>query len=339
MSEQPINDIYLSFFMFTTDLQPTNRDYTQQIIEHMQALRSFGYAGFDLPIAPPSGAFDPEADLAAYMALRDALDSAGLHDVGVTTNVGATHTYDPSSPYREQRELGLAYLKSRVDITKALRGTIMAGPIVLPYGVFPTSDFGQPIWSDALQDWMAPRYRNAQPIIQELGEYAAAQGVELAIEPVDHWETPGPNMVREVREFLQGVASPHVGVCVDSAHVVLGSDGPDEFVEDIASLLGQGRVGYVHISSPDRGAVRNSWIPWQPFLAPILPDYRGPLLVEVFNAIPAFLSSLRITRRIYQIPGQGPIDPSRPDAYTIAHEAIEATRHQVAIALGQFSEG
>jgi sugar phosphate isomerase/epimerase len=328
-------DIYLSFFMFTTDLQPTNSEYTRQIVEHILALRSFGYTGFDLPIAPPADALNPAAELKSYEGLRNALDKAGLEDVGFTTNVGATRTYDPSSMYREQRELGLAYLKSRVDITKALRATILAGPIVVPYGVFPTTDFGQPIWSDDLQDWLAVRYLNAQPVIQELGEYAAERGVSLAIEPVDHWETPGPNMVQDVIGFLKGVSSPQVGVCVDSAHVVLGSDGPEEFNSGIADLIKTGRLNYVHISAPDRGAVKNSWIPWRPFLGPILEDYSGPLLVEVFNAIPAFLSSLRITRRKFQIPGEDQLDNGYPDAYTVAREAIETVRQEIGAATAQ----
>lgn len=326
--------IYFSFFMFTADLQPANREYTKQIIEHIVALRSFGYAGFDLPIAPPAGALDAAAELRDYEGLRNALDKAGLEDVGFTTNVGATRTYDPSSMYGEQRELGLAYLKSRVDITRALRATIMAGPIVCPYGVFPSSDFNQPLWSDALQDWLLPRYQNAQPIIEQLGEYAAEQGINLAIEPVDHWETPGPNMVTDVANFLEGVASPHVGACVDSAHVVLSSDGPEAFNRSIDSLIKDGRLHAVHISAPDRGAVKDSWIPWQSFLPPILAGYHGPLLIEIFNAIPVFTNSLRLSRRKFQIPGEDHLDGNRPHAYSVAREAITTVRHEVNLAIG-----
>lgn len=337
MTHTAHQNIYFSFFMFTADLQPTNREYTKRLVDHILALRSFGYAGFDLPLAPPATPLDPAAELRHYEGLRNAFDKAGLEDVGFTTNVAATRTYDPSSLYREQRELGLAYLKSRVDITKALRATIMAGPIVIPYGVFPTTDGNQPIWSDALQQWLALRYENAQPVIEELSDYAAKQGVSLAIEPVDHWETAGPNMVHDVTRFLEGVASPQVGVCVDSAHVVLGSDGPHEFNRDIDRLSKAKRLNYVHLSAPDRGAVKDSWIPWQPFLTPILASYNGPLLVEVFNAIPVFLNSLRLTRRKFQIPGEDPIDDSRPTAYTIASEAIATVRQEIDRAIGTAS--
>ncbi len=316
-------DVYLSFFMFTTDLRPGQPDYAKVIIQHMSELRKLGYSGFDLPIIPNGGG-DPREDVESYLGLKKALDRAGLDDLGFTTNVAATRTFDPTSPYREQREAALAYLKSRVDITAALGGTIMAGPIVFPYHVFPATDEGAPVWSDALQAWAQPRYRRARPVLDEAGEYAESRGVALAIEPVDHWETPAPNMLGDLLAFLAGVPSRQVGAVVDSAHVVLGSSGPQAFRKEVTALAESGRLTYVQVSAPDRGAVRDSWIPWDTFLGTILPVYSGPLLIEVFNAIPAFLESLHLTRRKFWIPGEDEPVAGWPDAYTVAGEAIEA---------------
>jgi sugar phosphate isomerase/epimerase len=321
-------ELYLSFFMFTVDLQPDDPEYTKVIAEHMHELRALGYTGFDLPVAPTDAA-DREREVNSYAELRQALDEAGLEDVGLRTNVFVTRTYDPSSMYSEQRALGLSYLKSRVDITAALRATAMAGPVVLPYAVFPTTDLGQPIWSDGLQDWVRQLYRNAQPYLQDLGEYAEEKGVKVAIEPVDHWETPAPNMVSEVMEFLEGVASRQVGVCIDSAHVVLGSDGPAAFERSVQRAAAQGRIHYVHVSAPDRGAVHDSWIPWTRFFEPLRDAYDGPLLVEVFNAIPVLLNGLHLTRRKFWIPGEDAPEPGRPSAYEIAGEAFAAVRREL----------
>jgi sugar phosphate isomerase/epimerase len=329
MSVASETNIYFSFFMFTADLRPEDAEYTKEMVGHIRALGELGYTGFDLPIAP-TDTRDHQREVESYRKLRQAFDDAGLGEVGFTTNVAATRTFDPSSLDQEQREIALAYLKSRVDISLALRASIMAGPIIFPYGVFPTIDSGQAIWSDALHKWLEPRYRNAQPILENLGEYAARQGVKVAIEPVDHWETPSPNMVGEVLRFLDKVSSPEIGVCIDSAHVVLGSDGPNIFTSEVQRALTAHRLHYVHISAPDRGAVHDSWIPWQPFLGPIMPGYDGPLLIEVFNAIPVFLNSLRLTRRKFLIPGEDNLDAGRPDAYTVADEAIKAVRRQIA---------
>lgn len=329
MTNSSACDVYFSFFMFTVNLQPTDPEYTAVIVRHMKALAEQGYAGFDLPIAPDEN-LQHGVEVDNYKRLREALETADLGKLGFTTNVAATQWFNPSSDNQKERDRALEYLKSRVDITKALGGHIMAGPIVLPYGDFPTTDGGQ-IWSDKLQDWVVSRYRNARRVIEELASYAADQHVAVAIEPVDHWETAPPNLVGEVMRFLDGIESPQVGVCIDSAHVVLGSDGPAIFTQQVAEALGARRLHYVHISAPDRGAVHDSWIPWKAFLSPILDGYSGPFLVEVFNAIPDFLTPLRLTRRKFQIPGEDePLDPNRPNAYDIAQEAIATVRREIA---------
>src|SRR5690242_12803387 len=100
-------EVYLSFFMFTTDLRPGDPEYARTIVRHIRELRGQGYAGFDLPIHPGDPG-DLQAQVAAYQELRRELDRAGLDDVGFTTNVATTRTFDPTSVYRDQRDLALA---------------------------------------------------------------------------------------------------------------------------------------------------------------------------------------------------------------------------------------
>lgn len=330
--QSSLPDIYLSFFMFTTDMKPDDLNYRNIVVEHLKKLTNFGYSGFEFPISPTYSQ-DYAQDIQNYRDLRQYLDSQGLADVKIATNVGATRTFDPSSPYPQQREEALNYLKSRVDITAALRGEIMMGPIVIPYGVFPTTDFNEPIWSDRLQEELAVRYQTAQPILNELGKYAAGKNVKLAIEPITHWETPGPNKLSQLIEFLAGVESKQVGVVIDSAHETLDGDGPEIFKAQVAELAKQGRLHYVQVSPPDRGAVHTSWIPWQSFLEPILQVYQGPIAVEIFNAIPAFLNSLRLSRRKFWIPGEDEPN-SYQSAYDIADKAIYKTQGEIKKTLG-----
>ncbi len=90
-------DIYLSFFMFTTNLRPGDAEYAKVIAGHIRELRNLGYKGFDMPMFPASGA-DHRAEVEAYAELKRTLDRAGLDDVGFTTNVAATTDYDPTAP-------------------------------------------------------------------------------------------------------------------------------------------------------------------------------------------------------------------------------------------------
>ena len=322
-------DVYLSFFMFTANLQPGNPDYAKLIAQHMRELRGLGYKGFDMPIFPAPTS-DHAAEVAAYTELKLALDQAGLDDMGFTTNVAAMPMFDPASEDPAVRDAAVAYLKSRVDITAVLGGqSILAGPIVFPYNVFPVGADGQPVWSDALQDWAQPGYANARPVLEQAGEYAEGKGVKLAIEPVDHWEQAAPNMISDVLAFLDGVPSRQVGVCCDIAHVVLGSSGPAAFRRQVREVADAGRLNYVQVSPPDRGKIRDSWIPWDVFLPEVLPRYDGPLLIEIFNAIPVFLTPLHLTRRKFWIPGEDDPVPGVPDAYSMAGESIQALTEEL----------
>jgi sugar phosphate isomerase/epimerase len=329
MNHSSDRQINLSFFMFTANLQPTDPAYAQVLIKHLTAMTEVGYRGFDLPIAAQP-TFDHRAEVDSYRRLKDAFVEAGFERTRFTTNVGTTCTFDPTSPYAEQRAIALAYLKSRVEITHVLGGqSIMAGPFLFPYGVFATTDANEPLWSDALQDWLKPRYRYAAEVFDKLGDFAEGLGVKLGIEPVDHWETPAPNTVSDVLDFLKKVRPSQTGVTIDSAHVVLGSTGPEVFRENVTDAVAQHRLHYVHISPPDRGALKDSWIPWQTFLPPILPVYDGPLLVEVFNAIPPFVNLMRLSRRKFWIPGEDAPVSGTPSAYVVAREGLEIVREQI----------
>ena len=331
MSATPQRQIYFSFFMFTADLRPDDSAYTKVLVGHLKELTAMGYDGFDVHIASPAAGVDRRGEVESYVGLRKAFDRAGLADVRFTTNVGTTRVFDPTSPYADQRAQALAYLKSRVDITRALSSdSIMSGPFLYPYGAFPTTDLGEPIWSDALQDWMGPRYAAARSVFRELADHATARGVRLAVEPVKSWETPPPNMVSEVLDFLDGEPGSPVGVTVDTAQVVMESQGPTIFRNNVSRAVRQRRLLYVHISAPDRGAVHDSWIPWQTILGEIEPVYDGPYLVEVFNAIPPFDSSMRMARRRFWRPGEDTPGLASSSAYAVARAALEELREQLA---------
>lgn len=332
MTKAVQREIYFSFFMFTADLRPGDADYAKLLVRHMKVLAEMGYSGFDLHIAVGAAERDHRPEVERYVLLKKTFDDAGLKGLKFTTNVGTTRTFDPTSPYEEQRREALSYLKSRVDITAILGDgdSIMSGPFLYPYGVFPLTDSGDPIVSDALQDWMKPRYQAARPLFHALTEYASDKGVKLAIEPVKSWETPPPNMVSEALDFLAHADSPRCGVTIDTAQVVMESQGPAIFRQNVARAAREKRLFYVHISAPDRGAVKDSWIPWDVMLGEIEPVYSGPYLVEVFNAIPPFDSSMRMARRRFWRPGEDVPEKGRDSAYDVARAGLTVLREQIA---------
>jgi sugar phosphate isomerase/epimerase len=319
-----VRRVYFSFFMFDTNARVHDPSARQEMLRHMRELAAMGYAGFELHIAREAQtqqAFaDYAAEVRAYADFRRELDEAGLAQVELTTNVGATADCDPSSPDPAVRAQALEFLKSRVDITAALRGSVMMGPVVVPYGSF-ISD----VWSDALQDALDLRYRAAAAVLDALGQHALDCQVKVAIEPITHWETPGPNTLQQLLAFLENVPSTSIGVVIDSAHEALDGAGPEVFAEQVQALRQASRLHYVQASAPDRGDLARSWMPWEGFLRPVLAAYEGPIAIEVFNAVPAFAAGLRLSRRKFWIPGRDAPN-GWPSAYDIARTALAKLR-------------
>jgi len=320
--------IYFSFFMFDTNARLHDAGARADMVRHMKALVAMGYSGFELHIGreeETAAAFPTYADeVQAYAAFRQELDAAGLQDVQLATNVGGSPGQDPGSPDLHVEEAGLAFLKSRVDITAALGGSIMMGPLVYPYGAFIDG-----VWSDALQDVLDQHYANAAPMLERLGQHARACGVNIAIEPITHWETPGPNKLAQTIEFLRNVPSREIGVVIDSAHETLDGDGPLTFAAQVKELAAAGRLHYVQASPPGRGDLSASWLPWQAFFEPVLAHYSGPVAIEIFNALPAFAAALRLSRRKYWIPGSEPGN-QYPSAYDVARSSLATLRQEFA---------
>jgi len=323
---------YLSFFLFTTDPQPGDPQACERLLGQIEALVAQGYGGFELPIPPPPPGVDPEDQVEAYRQLRSAVDDRGLAAVAFTTNVAATARFDPTHPDPAVRQAALAYLSSRVAITAALRGTVMMGPIVFPYGQRPGCG-GETLWSDGLQAGLAEGYARAAGVLAELARRAAAVDVRLAIEPITHWETAAPNTLEQLLAFLDLVPDPQLGVVIDSAHEVLDGAGPEVFAQQVAALAATQRLHYVQLSAPDRGRLDRCWLPWAPFLEAVLPHYDGPLAIEIFNALPEFQPLFHLTRPLY------PLEPASagavPDALEVARLALQVSRREVQTALGR----
>jgi len=314
--------------MFDSNARLHDEGARAELIRHMKALAGIGYTGFELHVGrePETEKAFPsyEEEVQAYAAFRKQVDHAGLGQIQFATNVGTSPDLDPSSPDATIREAGLTFLKSRVDITAALGGRIMMGPVVIPYAAFIDG-----VWSDALQDELTGRYESAAPMLELLGQHARLQGVNVAIEPIAHWETPGPNTLAQTMAFLEQVPSAEIGVVIDSAHEILDGAGPEIFTEQVKALSEAGRLHYAQASPPDRGALESSWLPWDAFFTPVLAHYNGPVAIEIFNAIPLFAAGLRLSRRKYWIPGVD-AENEYPSAYAVAQSSLAKLRVEFA---------
>ena len=211
MTPHPTPDFYLSLFLFCDDLQPQDQGARQQTVWRVQQLQAMGYRGVEIPIAA-TDLQDPRQELEHYRLLRQELDAAGCAEVAITTNVAATARFDPTAESGEQRRQALAYLRSRVEITAALRGTVMMGPLVFPYAQRPLGADGALLWSDALQASWPRACDRARAGLEALAQQASELQVKLAIEPMASVPGGSRSVVRLVRLVIALPFQPNVKI-------------------------------------------------------------------------------------------------------------------------------
>jgi D-psicose/D-tagatose/L-ribulose 3-epimerase len=137
------------------------------------------------------------------------------------------------------REAGIDYLRSCVDIAHGVGSRLVAGPMYSATGkarLLPPAERRQQ-W-----EWAVESLRRA-------GGYAATQGVTLAIEPLNRFETDLVNTVEQGVRLCEDIGADNVGLLLDTFHMNIEE-------RDIgAAIRSAGRhVRHVHTCENDRGA-------------------------------------------------------------------------------------
>src|SRR5258708_38369600 len=86
------------------------------------------------------------------------------------------------------------------------------------------SPVGKPWPMDAEQ--RAAAIRRLVESLSPLADYAGEQGVTLALEPLNRFETSFVNTAEQVMEVVDGVQSPALGVLLDTFHMNIEEHDP-----------------------------------------------------------------------------------------------------------------
>lgn len=278
--------IWMNLFLLTADL-------SQVKVSDLERFADQQAEGFELP-----GTISTPEDCKRIGAfIRSRHFPAAL-------NVAVDHDHDPSSTDEQIKKAGIDYLISRIDCAEAMGASIVAGPIVLPLGFFPDGFTG----GSLQEDYLAKKLKVAKASLRTLADYAKTKQIKLAFEPVTHWEMPGLNTLREAIQFVKEVGHPNFGITLDSSHEILDGEGPAVFEEQVNQLHQMNKLFYIQVSGPHRGDVEKSWLPWKEFYGPIKKVWKGPLTVEIMNAVPPFASPAGKGLRLSRVPFKDPFE-------------------------------
>ncbi len=222
-------------------------------------VRGWGFDVLELPVES-LGDWDPDR-------ARALLADLGLHaTVCLVMAPGRDLVDAPAATVRRTQD----YLRGVVDAAHAVGATVVGGPA---YAATGRTWRMTPAQRRAAYDELAT---HLAPVV----EHAVQAGVQIAVEPLNRYETSVLNTVDQALEALAPLPAEGCGLLLDVYHLNIEE-------RDVAAAVRRAgaRIAHVQVCANDRGAPGADHLDW-PALLTALDDvgYAGPLCIESFTA-------------------------------------------------------
>ena len=250
--------------LWTTSVNDSHR----AILEDIKAT---GYDGVEIPI------FEGTPD--DYAAIGKMLDEIGLGRTGIS--VIPTLDQNPLSADPAHRDAAVSYLNWVSDCTAAMGASGVGGPLHQTLG-----EFSGDMTSEA-------EFDRAREVHAKAGDHAQANGVTIALEAVNRFESYFSNTMDDLCGYTRSLNHPAIRTMYDTFHANIEERDPvAAFTRNVQD------VTHIHISENDRGVPGRGHVPWaETFSAIKSSGYDGWLTIEAFGrALPDLAAATRIWR-------------------------------------------
>ncbi len=158
---------------------------------------------------------------------------------------------------------------------------LIAGPTYSPVGHLPGRRRNDDEWK-----WGVDFHRQLDTALQDAG-------AELAIEPLNRFETYFLNTAEDTVRFVDEIGSPRIGILFDTFH----SNIEEKSIPEGYQMCGS-RLKHVHACENDRGVPGTGHVDWTSVLGTLRQiGYDGWLTIESFNGtIPQLAAATAIWR-------------------------------------------
>lgn len=209
--------------------------FTKDEVDLVKKAADMGYDGVEVLFA--------DLSILDAAATRRACEAAKM---GLTACCVMVPEANPCSPDPEVRKAAVARLKQMVDICAEMGGEAVAGPLYSPVrhltGKAPTDDE---------KKWCAD-------VLRAAAEHADNAKVDMAIEPLNRFETYVATTIADATALARSVGHPRLKVQVDTFH------GNIEEKDTAAAIRACGpMVGHFHASESDRGVPGTGQVRWR----------------------------------------------------------------------------
>jgi len=236
-------------FIWTADFSPAD-------FPLLPRLKAAGFDGVELPLFQP--ATYPAAEI------RRAVEAAGLECTFSVVMIEGLNTISGDADVRARTRQYLA------DCIKTIADTgskLMVGPLYSPVGYLPGRRRNADEWNAAVETFQA------------LGPVAEENGVTLALEPLNRFETYFLNTVDDGVQLCDEIGHPRVGLLVDTFHANIEEKNIADAYRRAARHL-----KHVHTCENDRGAPGSGHVEWNDVFAALRDiGYDGWFTIESFG--------------------------------------------------------
>lgn len=204
-------------------------------------IKAGGFDGIEVPIMDPA-AFEAEA-------VGRELDRVGLARtaVAIVPNGSSLAASDASARQRAQE-----HVAGCIKVARDLGSPLLAGPMYTPVGFLTGQRRTPEEWKWAVDSW------------QQLSRVAEAARLEVAIEPLNRFETYFLNTAADAAQLCAEVGSPRVGILLDTFHANIEE-------KSIGAALRQAgpHLKHLHACENDRGIPGSGHVAWPEFFSTV----------------------------------------------------------------------
>jgi len=243
---------------------------TEEHFDLLDSIKAWGYDGVEFPMFSP--------DCSPWETLDEKLRDLGL---GCTVVTVVPEDANPISDDAAVRRAGVDHLKACLDACAVVGAETLVGPMYSPCGELvgrgPTAEENQ---------W-------AKEALGAAAEYADTLGINLAVEPLNRFETYFLNSIAQAVQLVDEIGHPRLGLLYDTFHANIEEKDP------VAAIgLAGPRIAHFHVSENDRSTPGEGHVPWpETFAALRQTGYDGWLTVEAFGrALPEVAAATCIWR-------------------------------------------
>lgn len=220
--------------------------------------KEWGFDFVEIALENPSD-IDPEL-------VRKALDDNGLECRSVCAATGPGRDLRGT---RKDQVTAMEYVEALIHIAPVLGSSLVAGPV---YSAVGRAEL-------VPDDQKRKQWELVSGNLRALADVAGKNGVKLAIEPLNRYETDFINTCDQAMRMITDVGSDALMVHLDTFHMNLEEKDPA-----LAIRKAGDRLGLLHASGSDRGTPGGDQINWDRIFAALDHiHYPGDIVIESFT--------------------------------------------------------